>query len=201
MSILVHTSEALSVARSEVMDSNWRPIGFNKEDLKETVTDIHVCAYKSVCNADIGDEQRPAVNHWILFLELASHRSVRVDMSPIGFGDKYMQGQILVSSKENALTNNAIHRLSFPTRGNPEVKDIVGLINNKGLQEYTFTPEMIGCRYWVYKVVLHLEGEGLLGSGSADQTWRAIPYYYMDPSGRVELEVEKGTFGLLYESV
>ncbi|KAG6089070.1 hypothetical protein E4U31_006680 [Claviceps sp. LM219 group G6] len=183
------------------MDSNWQPIGFNKEDLKETVTSIHVCAYKSECIADSGDEQRPAVNHWILFFELASHRSVRVDMSPIGFGNNFMRGQILVSSKEDAHTNNVIHRLSFPTRGNPEVKDIVGLINNKGLQEYTFTPEMIGCRYWVYKVVLHLEGEGVLDSGSADQTWRAIPYYYLDPSGRVELEVKKGTFGPLHESV
>ncbi|KAG6098920.1 hypothetical protein E4U30_007382 [Claviceps sp. LM220 group G6] len=193
--------ESLSVTYSEVMDSNWQPIGFNKEDLKETVTSIHVCAYKSECIADSGDEQRPAVNHWILFFELASHRSVRVDMSPIGFGNNFMRGQILVSSKEDAYTNNVIHRLSFPTRGNPEVKDIVGLINNKGLQEYTFTPEMIGCRYWVYKVVLHLEGEGVLDSGSADQTWRAIPYYYLDPSGRVELEVKKGTFGPLHESV
>ncbi|KAG6274079.1 hypothetical protein E4U47_001658 [Claviceps purpurea] len=183
------------------MDSNWQPIGFNQEDLKEIVTHVHVCANRNECTDNTGNEQRPPVNHWILFLEITSSRSVRVDMSPMGFGDKFLQGQILVSSKKDAYTNNAIHRLSFPTKGKPVVKDIVDLINNKGLQEYTFTPEMIGCRYWVYKVVLHLEGEGVLDSGSADQTWRAIPYYYMDPSGRVELEVKKGTFGPVHESV
>ncbi|KAG5954691.1 hypothetical protein E4U57_004216 [Claviceps arundinis] len=179
------------------MDSNWQPIGFNQEDLKETVTHIHACAYQDD-RADTGNQYGVPANHWILSLEITTQRSVRIDMNPLGlsldFGRNPFQGQVQVSSKTYRHTERSIHTLSFPTKDKTMVKDIVDLINKNGLQVYTFSPEFKGCRYWVYKVVSHLEEEGIIDSGSADQTWRAIPYFYM-PSGRIESELKKGTFG------
>ncbi|KAG6100396.1 hypothetical protein E4U30_004711 [Claviceps sp. LM220 group G6] len=175
------------------MDSNWKPIGFKQEDLKKTVTHIHACAYRDDRD-DTGNQYGVPANHWMLSLEITSQRSVRIDMSPLGFGQDSLQGQVQVSSKMYKYTDKSIHTLSFPTKEKTIVKDIIDLINKNGLQIYTFSPEFKGCRYWVYKVVSHLEEEGIIDSGSADQTWRAIPYFYM-LSGRIESELKKGTFG------
>ncbi|KAG6240810.1 hypothetical protein E4U25_007406 [Claviceps purpurea] len=169
------------------MDMNWKAMHLNEEDLKDTVTTIH--AYS----------QRMPVNHWTIFLELPFGQSVRVDMNPLGYGNKFLRGQILVSSKTYRYTQKTMRTLSFPTKGKtvvknmtkdesvledttkakPAVQDVIDLINDNGLQEYTFSSESGGCRYWVYTVILHLEREGMLDPGNAEELWQAISVFYM----------------------
>ncbi|KAG6292768.1 hypothetical protein E4U46_008274 [Claviceps purpurea] len=55
------------------------------------------------------------VNHWTIFLEIPSGQSVRVDMNPLGYGNKFLRGQILVSSKTCRYTQKTMRTLPFPT--------------------------------------------------------------------------------------
>ncbi|KAF4495256.1 hypothetical protein FAGAP_8613 [Fusarium agapanthi] len=173
------------------MDRNWDPDNLEDADLARTVKQIHICAYINENNE--GDGEEPPTNHWATFLEISSSHSVRLDMAP-GYGSDGLRGKIEISSKRYRLTNKAIHQLSFPIHGKPKVRDIIALINNHGLQKYQFTPEWEGCRYWIYSMISALEQQGIVESGSASQTWEAVSYYYVNPTGYQSREVRAGTF-------
>ncbi|KAG6181825.1 hypothetical protein E4U27_002105 [Claviceps purpurea] len=186
-----------------VMDHNWIQDSFEGEDLKRTVKTIHVCVYRNDENQ--GEGGSPPVNHWSIFFETSITHSVCMDIVvDLDATPDDLRGQIDVSTRTYGCTRKAIHRLSFPTKDpkdKPKVEDIVKLINRNGLHQYTFTPESEGCRFWVCTFMSHLENEGLVESGCADQTWADAAYYYIDPSGRELRELKKGTFVTSIESV
>ncbi|KAG6015663.1 hypothetical protein E4U43_004972 [Claviceps pusilla] len=110
------------------MDSNWKKDHLKDEDLKKTVTQMHLCAYINPNNE--GDEEYPPTNHWVVFLETSSTHSVRIDMGP-GYGSDGLRGRITISSKSYTYTDKAIHKLSFPPNDKTKVQDIVRVINKK----------------------------------------------------------------------
>ncbi|KAG6122847.1 hypothetical protein E4U13_001118 [Claviceps humidiphila] len=175
------------------MDQNWYQAEFEHEDLKETVQTIHVCVHKNEENQGVG--RSPPVNHWVVFLEISASHSVRMDMAIDYLAeDDYLRGQIDISTKKYKFTRNAIHRLSFPTKGSPKIEDIINLINSNGLHRYRFASGNEGCRFWVYTLISYLEKEGVVQSGSVGRTWADACYYYVDPSGRDARDIRKGTF-------
>lgn len=74
------------------------------------------------------------------------------------------------------------------------IEDIIRLINDNGLQKYTFTPEWEGCRFWIYTLISYLEEQGIIQPGSADTAWNAVSYYYINPEGYEVRDVRQGTF-------
>ncbi|KAG6198785.1 hypothetical protein E4U22_001029 [Claviceps purpurea] len=175
------------------MDHNWDQRGFENEDLKMTVRRIHVCVYSDVDDAESGDEELPPVNHWIIFLEIAARHSVRINMTP-GCDFAGVRGQIEISTKRYMFTEQTVHLLTFPTRGEPKVEDIIKLIIANGLQKYDFTPEWEGCRFWTYTLISHLERKGLIEPGSTTRMNGSIPYYYISSTKRIYRESREGTF-------
>ncbi|KAG6023221.1 hypothetical protein E4U40_004087 [Claviceps sp. LM458 group G5] len=175
------------------MDQNWLQNKFQTDDLNMTVNYIHVCVRSSDMNADWKDESLPPLNHWIIFLEIAHDHSVRMNMTP-GGGPDGLQGELEISTKRYMFTDQTIHRLSFPTRGEPKVEDFVKVINANGLQKYDFHPEWEGCRFWVYTFISRLEREGVVEAGSAVRMKESIPYYYVDSVERIYREPREGKF-------
>lgn len=176
-----------------VMDQNWVQKQFKEHDLQMTVNRIHVCVCRDGANADLEDQAFPPLNHWVIFLEIAYDHSVRMNMTP-GGGPEGLQGELEISTKKYMFTDQTIHRLVFPTRGQPKVEDIVKLINANGLQKYDFCSEWEGCRFWVYTFISHLERVGVIESGSAARTNQSIPYYYLNSLERIHRRARKGTF-------
>lgn len=113
-----------------------------------------------------------------------------------GTGSDSLRGELEISTKRYKHTKWTSHLLSFPTNSTPlrKVGNILKLIMTNGLQNYLFSPEGEGCRFWVYTFVSNLEREGLLESGSAAQTRESMRYYYIHPAGRVERVVKEGKF-------
>ncbi|CAK7263131.1 hypothetical protein SEPCBS119000_000326 [Sporothrix epigloea] len=173
------------------MDRNWDGDKFDPEDLKHTVQKVHLCAYINEHNE--GDGEEPPTNHWATFLEISPTHSVMMDMAP-GYGSDGLRGKIELSTERYKYPDDTIHVVSLEPAGKPTVQDIVGLINDNGLQKYTFTPEWEGCRFWVFTVVSNLEKKGSVPPGSAEATWKAVSYYYRNPSGHEPRIVRQGTF-------
>ncbi|KAG6278047.1 hypothetical protein E4U47_006260 [Claviceps purpurea] len=180
------------------MDQNWNQADFKHEDLKETVKTIHVCVHENANEENQGVGGSPPVNHWVVFLEISDSHSVCMDMAldflKFHAEDDDLRGQIDISTRKYKFTRNAIHRLSFPTKGSPKIEDIVNLINSIGLHRYTYASGNEGCRFWVYTLISYLEIGGIVESGSAGKTWADACYYYVDPWGRDARDVKKGTF-------
>jgi hypothetical protein len=162
------------------------------EQLSWLVSHVHICAYVNEKNE--GDEDgNPPTNHWAIFLQVGKGASVRLDMAP-GYGSDGLRGKIEVSSKKYVTTWNSIKTLTFETDGKTKVETVARLISENGLERYTFTEKMEGCRYWISIFVSKLEAAGILPSGSAEKVTEAVSSYWRSPTGSESRKVEKGTF-------
>ncbi|KAG6131811.1 hypothetical protein E4U38_003700 [Claviceps purpurea] len=103
------------------------------------------------------------VNHWTIFLEIPSGQSVRIDMNPLGYEDHAYPS--FPNVVEDMTKDESV--LEDTTKAKPAVQDVIDLINDNGLQEYTFSSESGGCRYWVYTVI------GGLPARRSEDLWEA----------------------------
>ncbi|KAG6140815.1 hypothetical protein E4U28_003321 [Claviceps purpurea] len=177
---------------SQVMDRDWYTEFFEQEDLKKTITHAHVIVTKNDGNQ--GKNGAPPFNHWSVSFETSPSHSVRLNMVLNDDKSDVLRGIVLISTRECNFDRWALHTLSFPIKGTPTVEDIVNIVNRNGLQRFRFNADGQGCRFWVCTFMSHLEKEGLVESGCADQTWADAAYYYIDPSGRELRELTKGIF-------
>ncbi|KAG6055425.1 hypothetical protein E4U17_002982 [Claviceps sp. LM77 group G4] len=184
---------------SQVMDRDWNSKYFEQDDLKKTITHAHVSVRKT--NGNKGENGAPPVNHWSVIFETSSSHSVCLNMVLKDGKSDVTRGIILISTGACNFDREALHTLSFPIKGTPTVEDVVNFVNKNGLHRYRFGTDGQGCRFWVCTFISHLEKEGLVEYGSADQAWADAAYYYIDPSGRELRELKEGTFVTSTESV
>jgi hypothetical protein len=178
--------------KAAINSNDWDTDNFKSENLSALVSQVHICAYINEKNE--GDEDgNPPTNHWATFLELETGGSVRLDMAP-GYGSDGLRGKVEVSSKGYVSTRNSIKTLTFETNGQTNVKTVAGAISENGLEKYTFTQDMEGCRYWISILISKLEAAGILPSGSAKKAAEAVSRYWRNPTGSEPREVKKGTF-------
>ncbi|KAJ3570215.1 hypothetical protein NPX13_g5801 [Xylaria arbuscula] len=163
----------------------------NTEHLKHQITNITVVAYRNQDNR--GDGKLSPTNHWSIFLKTTENNSVRVEMAH-GLGNDGLTGKVELLSKKYICTNNAIYTMSFQPIKTITVQDFIDLLTENKRQQYTFTPEFEGCSFWVYTIIGDLEAAGVVPAGSAESTWNAVSYYYVNPEGTVPREVRRGTF-------
>ena len=165
---------------------------FEEVDLEGVVEKVHLCGYANENNE--GDiDSRPPTNHWTIFLQLGSNRSVKVDMIP-GDGDDGLLGFIVLESKKYDMTNKRIKSLTFIPPCTLLVKDVLALITEKGRDRYTFTEEEEGCRFWICTVVKDLEGAGKVPKDSSIESDLTLSRYWGFPSGFSPRIMEAGTF-------
>jgi len=173
---------------------------FDTDDIKDeelaTLVDIvdtvHIVGYDNMYNEGDKDGAK-ATNHWAMFLEIASDKSIRLDMYP-GYGSDGQRGKVQVLYKEYNVTNTAIHNVTFPVvKAHTTAQTIVDVITSNGRERYKFVDDE-GCRYWVWTLICDLEAEGIIARGSSTTAQNAVSYYW-DNEGNYSLrEVTKGTF-------
>ncbi|KAG5944973.1 hypothetical protein E4U59_006542 [Claviceps monticola] len=178
--------------KATVMDRDWHTKYFKQEDLKKTITHAHVRVTRNDGNQ--GENGAPPFNHWSVFFEIAPSHSVCLNMVLNDDKSDELRGIVFVSTKDYNLDRRILHTLCFPIKGTPTVEDIANVVNKNGLHRFRFNTDGQGCRFWVCTFIAHLEKEGFVGSGCADQTWADAAYYYIDPSGRELRELTKGIF-------
>jgi hypothetical protein len=149
-------------------------------------------AFKNESNKGGGDGN-PAVNHWCMFLELSSNRSVRIDMMP-GYGPDRLRGIIEISSKDYVYTHNGIKTCVFPVTHGVTVQRIVDLISSAGRQKYQFTPEGEGCRFWNLTVTKDLQSAGYVPLGCVEEAESVLSMYWAFPAGFERREIKVGRF-------
>ncbi|KAG6077255.1 hypothetical protein E4U31_007311 [Claviceps sp. LM219 group G6] len=174
------------------MDRDWHTKYFEQDDLKKTITHAHVSVKKST--GVQGKDGTPS-NHWAVFFETSPSHSVCFNMVLSDDESDELRGTVFVASKSKYdFDRQAFHTLSFPIKGTPTIEDMANIVNKNGLHRYRFNTDGQGCRFWVCTFISHLEKEGFVESGCADQTWADAAYYYIDPSGRELRELTKGIF-------
>ncbi|EQL00641.1 hypothetical protein G6O67_005491 [Ophiocordyceps sinensis] len=174
------------------MDGNWDLEGFDDDDRNKPVVRVNICAYVNEQNAGDDDGNSPT-NHWAIFLELPKQHSVSLDMAP-GYGSDGRRGKILVSSRRQQITDNAIRTLPFGVAQGTSVQTITNVISTNNRQKYTFTEEMEGCRLWVYTIISDLETARIVDPGSMALTWEEVSYYWRYPKGHEARAVKQGEF-------
>ena len=157
------------------------PVRFNKNHLWRKIKKINVCAYPNR-----NSPEYPATNHWVMFLQYSWISSVKVDMHPSRFG----RGSLELSSKKYTQADRAIHTFSLEVEQRFTIGDFADFIDECRLDEYYFTREYEGCRYWIHRVIEILGGEDELQAGSAKSAWDSLSYYYADKEEPVLREIK-----------
>ncbi|EEH10296.1 conserved hypothetical protein [Histoplasma capsulatum G186AR] len=121
--------------------------------------------------------------------------SARLDMIP-GDGADGLTGMLVIESKTYEFTYNATQRVSFATLGQPTVQTITDLVSQLGRDQYRFTENEEGCRYWIYTFISDLEGADIVAAGSKGEAWNSLSRYWFHPpgSGSDARAVDEGTF-------
>lgn len=87
-------------------------------------------------------------NHWSIYLvEEEENVSVRLNMTLAQGSDD--NGTLFVTRHNYTVTNSQLHYFDFTTMSNITVGHIMGLIYQRGRQNYEMTGSGNGCRYWV----------------------------------------------------
>lgn len=100
-----------------------------------------------------------------------------------GFGSDGLRGKSEISSMPLS-TRSSIKTLSFPTAFGVTVKMVVDLIASSGRQNYQFTPEWEGRRYWNKVLIEDLQAAGYIQRGSATEAEDTLAYYWVSLTGK-----------------
>jgi len=96
-----------------------------------------------------------AVYHWRIYCGLDDNYSVCLDMTP--YDPFTRNGVLIVSPKNYAYTNQAVAIFEINTvKTRVTCNNLVQSIVNNKLDQYMFTKESTGCRYWVQTIVEYL---------------------------------------------
>ncbi|KAI1262612.1 hypothetical protein F5Y18DRAFT_438733 [Xylariaceae sp. FL1019] len=174
------------------LDRNWDLDNFGPVSLQQNIQQIHLCALRNELNE--GDEAGEApTNHWVLSLEISSASSIMIDMVP-GYGDDGLRGKIEVASLDERYTSETLQVFSFPITHATTVRSFMELVQSKGRQLFTFSPEWEGCRHWLSVVMADLDDAGWVSKGSAAIAREALLQYWINPSGSEPRIMREGVF-------
>lgn len=172
----------------------WNDSKFDDSDLEAEVSTVIITAYGNE-NNDKTSASQPPTNMWAIFLQTGDSESVMLYNRPeIGSNDK--KGYLTISSRDYVGTYNSVKTVTFPTTGEPTVKNIVDLIISRRRDKFYFNEHWEGCRHWVSTVLNDLEEEGMLGAGTQETALNALWEYWRHPpgTGSNARELNEGTF-------
>ncbi|TGJ83758.1 hypothetical protein E0Z10_g4977 [Xylaria hypoxylon] len=172
-----------------------RRLGFREIEptaASERVRRFYLCALRNEFNE--GDEAgEPPTYHWVLSLEISSESSIMIDMVP-GCGSDGLRGKIEVTALNERYTHEVLEVFSFDSQEEVKVRDVIELIQNKGRQSFTFSPESEGCRHWLSVVMADLDAASWIPQGSAMVAYEALLKYWKNLKGYKPRAMIKGIF-------
>ncbi|KAL2126667.1 hypothetical protein VTI74DRAFT_437 [Chaetomium olivicolor] len=186
---------AASITRLKLLQesNNWDFDNFKTDDLDTTIQLIHLCA---LCNElNEGDEAgEPPTNHWTMCLQLSPTSCVMLDMVP-GYGSDGLRGKIETTSiGDKAYTEETLRLFSYEPLKQVTVACVMAMISGRGRDQFTFSPEWEGCRFWISVVMKDFEEDGLVESGSAATAEEALRRYWINPEGSEPRVMREGVF-------
>lgn len=164
----------------------------HKPDLDEVVKQIHLCGYSIDIDLEYSRNRRPT-NHWTMFLEVSRSRSVKVDMNP-GGGIDLLLGSIQLDSKDYDMSDRATKYITIAPECEFTVGDVITVMMENRRDQYTFTKEGEGCRYWMCTVVTDLAHAGKIPIESVTDVVRILRSYWASPSAETPRDMDAGIF-------
>lgn len=158
------------------------------DDLTKTVDQIHFVAHENA--NDTADPPLPPTNHWTIFMELGSGGSARIEAVP--GADSTEPGMILIESKPYAVSSHISHRESATPPNGTTMEGILSLLIKNKRDQYRFTDDGEGCRYWCKVFAEDLAAAGLIPG--AAQITSALGQYWKYKGGSEPRELGVGTF-------
>ncbi|PVF95913.1 hypothetical protein CPB86DRAFT_787594 [Serendipita vermifera] len=169
----------------------WGQSTFNYDDLTEPVSKIHFVAHTN--EGDLGDGDIPPTNHWTVCLELSSRSFVHFETLP--GEDSNEPGMILVESQSIGPTDmklSCIVSASLPE--NTSVQDILGLLIEKGRDQYKLTDEGEGCRFWCKTFAEDLADAEYIPQETYAELSKPLMLYWKQAGGTQPRAINAGTF-------
>ncbi|KAJ5907530.1 hypothetical protein N7495_000212 [Penicillium taxi] len=167
------------------MNQTWDSTNLQSASLHRRVTQIHLCCLR--------DGTNPA-NHWVIHLELAGgSTSVKLDMTA-RYPPDLQIGRVELATRNFPVTTNAIQTWEFPVLTNVTVQGIIDMLRSHGFEKYKFTPEIEGCRWWMYTLMSALESKGHLRTGTKGEVWTYISRVWHDAQSYEPRRVQQGVF-------
>ena len=127
-----------------------------------------------------GSNGQPATNHWSLFLEIDSARSVRVDVAP---GDPHSPGMVILEMKNYNVSTSSVRDVYSQVPAGTTVETILQLIIDKRRDRYVFAPVGEGCRYWMWTFAWDMVEAELWPVDVAQRASNALQHYWRYPVG------------------
>jgi len=148
-------------------NNNWGESQFTFTDLNSPVTDlkspvtrIHFVAHTNPSNEPGYPSARPTI-HWTLFFTISNNRSVHVEATP---NEPGRPGMVIINSGQYNLTDQSADVVSADVLPGQTVESFLGVIVDRGRDNYTFDPTSKGCQYWLSTISKDFVEEGTICS-------------------------------------
>lgn len=173
-------------------NKNWDLDNFESGDLDATVRMIHLCALRNDFNE--GDKAgEPPTNHWTMCLQHSPTNCIMLDMVP-GYGSDGLRGKIEATSIGKPFTDETLRAFSYKPSRNVAVADVIQIISGKGRDQFNFSPEWEGCRFWLSVITGDLEDAHVVDKGSTMTALEALRQYWVNPEGSEPRVMREGVF-------
>lgn len=164
------------------------------------ITDIYICADEP--NAVSGPPELgstisgPMTNHWVMYFVTSSTESFCFDPSPSGPGNTL---DLIVSNKSYADIFSAVKLVRLTPLKGLTIGHVLDHIADSKYDNYTFSPEGQGCRFWIYSVVASMHSAGyIVGDSEVNASTEALEVVWTirgDPAPvSQQTGIAKGTF-------
>ena len=191
--IITMSAAALIVLGQLQQSNNWDLDNLKSDDLDATIQAIHLCALRNDHNE--GDEAgEPPTNHWVMCLQHSPTSCVMLDMVP-GYGSDGLRGKIETASiHDKPYTDETLHAFSYKPSREVTIADVIQIINDKKRDQFNFSPEWEGCRFWLSVIMQEFEDANVVDKGSAKTALEALLQYWINPEGSEPRVMREGSF-------
>lgn len=176
----------------------WIPSSDENANNKKNITHVQIVAHYVANQTAAGPSESttPKTNHWLIHLTTARNQSIQVDATP---NFPSMKMTIMCSVKPYDVTDKANKIIPVVPLKDLTVKAFFDLIKEHKYDQYKFTENGTGCRYWTYCVVKLLRTQKLISEADFREAENALQKVWKDdkPLGagnQTTLESQKGTF-------
>lgn len=123
------------------------------------ILSIYACGSEPTGMTEVGSGQPTgkAVNHWAFHCAISQDKSIRIDPSP----SADLSLVVIVSTEDYPYAYNAVKVAKLNTI-DLTIGGFINLLVTQKYDKYQFTPNGVGCRYWVSCVMKLLRTEGKL---------------------------------------
>lgn len=111
------------------------------------------------------------------------------------YGSDGLRGKIETASiHDKPYTDETLHAFSYKPSRKVTVADVIQIINDKKRDQFNFSPEWEGCRFWLSFIMQDFEDGNVVDQGSAKTALEALLQYWINPEGSEPRVMREGLF-------